>query len=195
MVSVLLPTMVPLHGILCHSCSDINRNLIASSGLWKLICFLWINVTIMFSMLLCYYVLLFMFFSLCFVRFMGHVGLCSTKCSWDVLPGALCSAFLYFRYYIHFNHCAYLTTMFAFLNVHKYYVLYIHIFNVPILLCLLWLLYWCVLHICELIYLVRLLFIIIVIIIIIIIIIIVMNHVKRSEPLRWSAILNAHNYY
>ena len=89
MVSVLLPTTVPLHGILCHSRSDINRNLIASSGLWKLICFLWINVTIMFSMLLCYYVLLFMFFGLCFVRFMGHVGACSTKCSWDVLPDAL----------------------------------------------------------------------------------------------------------
>ena len=69
-----------------HLHSDINRNLIASSGLWKLICFLWINVTIMFSMLLCYYVLLFMFFGLCFVRFMGHVGACSTKCSWDVLP-------------------------------------------------------------------------------------------------------------
>ena len=30
-VSVLLPTMVPLHGTLCHSHSDINRNLIASS--------------------------------------------------------------------------------------------------------------------------------------------------------------------
>ena len=28
-----LPTTVPLHGILCHSHSDINRNLIASSGL------------------------------------------------------------------------------------------------------------------------------------------------------------------
>ena len=66
--------LVPLHGILCHSHSDFNRNLIASSGLWKLICFLWINVTIMFSLLLCYNVLLFMFFGLCFVRFMGHVG-------------------------------------------------------------------------------------------------------------------------
>ena len=43
MVSVLLPTSVPLHGILCHSHSDINRNLIASSELWKLICFLSIN--------------------------------------------------------------------------------------------------------------------------------------------------------
>ena len=32
-VSVLLPTTVPLHGILCHSHSDINRNLIASSEL------------------------------------------------------------------------------------------------------------------------------------------------------------------
>ena len=38
-----LPTMVPLHGIFCHSHSDINRNLIASSELWKLICFLSIN--------------------------------------------------------------------------------------------------------------------------------------------------------
>ena len=35
--------MVPLHGILCHLHSDINRNLIASSELWKLICFLSIN--------------------------------------------------------------------------------------------------------------------------------------------------------
>ena len=43
MVSVLLPTTVQLHGILCHSHSDINRNLIASSELWKLICFLSIN--------------------------------------------------------------------------------------------------------------------------------------------------------
>ena len=43
MVSVLLPTTVPLHGILCHSHSDINRNLIVSSELWKLICFLSIN--------------------------------------------------------------------------------------------------------------------------------------------------------
>ena len=43
MVSVLFPTTVPLHGILCHSDSDINRNLIASSKLWKLICFLSIN--------------------------------------------------------------------------------------------------------------------------------------------------------
>ena len=34
------------------------------------------------SMLLCYYVLLFMFFGLCFVSFMGHVGACSTKLSW-----------------------------------------------------------------------------------------------------------------
>ena len=93
MVSVLLPTMVPLHEILCQSYSDINRNLIASSELWKLISFLWINVTVMFSMLLCYYVLLYMFFRLCFVRFMGHVGLCSTKCSWDVLPDALCLAY------------------------------------------------------------------------------------------------------
>ena len=64
--------------------------------LWKLICFLWINVSIIFSMLLCYYVLLlcycillFMFFGLCFVRFMGHVGACSTKLSWDVLPDML----------------------------------------------------------------------------------------------------------
>jgi hypothetical protein len=47
----------------------------------------------MFSMLLCYYVLLFMFFGLCFVRFMGHVGVCSTKCSRDVLPVALCLAY------------------------------------------------------------------------------------------------------
>ena len=60
----------------------------------KLICFLWINVTVMFSMLLCYYVLLFVFFfGLCFVRFMGHVGACSTKLSWDVLPDALCLAY------------------------------------------------------------------------------------------------------
>ena len=43
MVSILLPTMVPLHGILCHSHSDINRNLIASSEHWKFICFLSIN--------------------------------------------------------------------------------------------------------------------------------------------------------
>ena len=93
MVSVILPTMVPLHGILCHSCSDINRNLIASSGLWKLICFLWINVTTVFSMLVCYYVLLFVFFGLCFVRFVGHVGACSIKCIWDVLPDALCLAY------------------------------------------------------------------------------------------------------
>ena len=43
MVSVLLPTTVPLHGILCHSHSDINKNLIASSELRKLTCFLSIN--------------------------------------------------------------------------------------------------------------------------------------------------------
>ena len=43
MVSVLLPTTVPLHGILCHSHSDINKNSIASSELCKLICFLSIN--------------------------------------------------------------------------------------------------------------------------------------------------------
>jgi len=43
MVSVLLPTMVSLHGILCNSHSDINMNMIASSELWKLICFLSIN--------------------------------------------------------------------------------------------------------------------------------------------------------
>ena len=43
MVSILLPTMLPLHAILCHLHSDINRNLIASSELWKLICFLSIN--------------------------------------------------------------------------------------------------------------------------------------------------------
>ena len=43
MISVLLPTTVPLHGILCHSHSDISRNLIASSELWKLFCFLSIN--------------------------------------------------------------------------------------------------------------------------------------------------------
>ena len=33
----------PTQGILCHSHSDINRNLIASSELWKLMCFLSIN--------------------------------------------------------------------------------------------------------------------------------------------------------
>ena len=33
MVIVLLPSMVPLHGILCHSHSDINRNLTVSSEL------------------------------------------------------------------------------------------------------------------------------------------------------------------
>ena len=41
----------------------------------------------------------------------------------------LSCVFLNFRYYIHFNHCAYLRIMFVFLNVYKYYVLYVHIFN------------------------------------------------------------------
>ena len=31
MVSVLVHTTVPLHGIICHSLSDINRNLIGMS--------------------------------------------------------------------------------------------------------------------------------------------------------------------
>ena len=39
----ILTTVLELPGILCHSHSDINRNLIASSELWKLICFLSIN--------------------------------------------------------------------------------------------------------------------------------------------------------
>ena len=43
MVSILLPTMVPLHGILCLSHSNINRNLIALRELWKFTCFLTIN--------------------------------------------------------------------------------------------------------------------------------------------------------
>ena len=54
MVSVLLPITVPLHGILYHSHSDINRNVIASSKLWKLICFLSIN-EFNTSMVFCYF--------------------------------------------------------------------------------------------------------------------------------------------
>ena len=54
MVSVLLPSTVPLHGILCHSHSDINRNLIASSELWKLICFPSIN-ELNTSVVFCYF--------------------------------------------------------------------------------------------------------------------------------------------
>ena len=54
MVSILLPTMVPLHWIFCHSHSDINRNLIASSKLWKLICFLSIN-KFNISVVFCYF--------------------------------------------------------------------------------------------------------------------------------------------
>ena len=42
------------HGILCHLHSDINRNLIASSELWKLICFLSIN-ELNNSIVLCYF--------------------------------------------------------------------------------------------------------------------------------------------
>ena len=78
MVSVLLPTMVPLHGIPCHLHTDINRSLIASSKLWKLICFLSVNVIILFSMLL--RIVIYVFRSL-FVWFMGHVGVCPTELS------------------------------------------------------------------------------------------------------------------
>ena len=78
MVSVLLPTTVPLHEIPCHSHSDINRNLIASSQLWKLTCLLSINVIIMFSMLL--RTVIYVFRSL-FVWFMRHVGVCPTELS------------------------------------------------------------------------------------------------------------------
>ena len=28
-----------------------------------------------------------------FIRFVGHIGACSTKCNWDVLPDALCLAY------------------------------------------------------------------------------------------------------
>ena len=54
MVTVLLLTTVPLHGILCHSRSDINRNMIASSALWKFIRFLSIN-ELNTSVVFCYF--------------------------------------------------------------------------------------------------------------------------------------------
>ena len=34
-----------------------------------------------------------MLLGLCFVRFMEHFGACSTKCSSDVFPDALCLAY------------------------------------------------------------------------------------------------------
>ena len=98
MVSILLPTTVPLHGILCHSHSDINMNLIASSELWKLICFLsikelntgvvfcyfhlpTINTTLVINKLrhLSYYWhnVIIMFFSLCFAYGLGDTLLCA----------------------------------------------------------------------------------------------------------------------
>ena len=54
MVSVLLPTTIPLHGMLCHSHSDISSNLSASSKLWKLICFPSIN-ELNTSVVFCYF--------------------------------------------------------------------------------------------------------------------------------------------
>ena len=109
MVTFLLPTTVPLCGILCHSHSYINRNLIASSELWKqLICFLSIN-ELKTSVVFCYFHLptisttlfinnlrhlsnywrycnYYVFQSLFRIWFVGHIGVCPAELSRNLLP-------------------------------------------------------------------------------------------------------------
>ena len=119
MVSILLPTTVPLHGILWHSHSDINRNLIASSELWKLIRFLSINELNTNVVFFCFHLPTInttlainnlthlsyywhqcnysVFQSLFCIWFVGHIGVCWTESKFVtlyILP------YIYFVFYV-----------------------------------------------------------------------------------------------
>ena len=124
MVIVVLPTTVLLHGILCHSHSDINRCLIALSELWKLICFLSIN-DLNTGVVFCYFHLpiidttlvinklrhlsyylhecnYYVFQSLFHIWLVGHIGVCPTKLSQNLLPYIFYCMFILFLFYVCF---------------------------------------------------------------------------------------------
>ena len=127
MVSVLLPTIVPLHGILCHLHSDIKRKLVASSELWNLICFLSIN-ELNTGVVFFYFHLPIINISLVInkLRNLSYIniiimcfGLCFANGLWDTLVCALLNV-VKMCYHIYFTICLFCLFIFYILGLFYY---------------------------------------------------------------------------